>query len=362
MMERHRKALELLARGTVIPATPLALNERRELDEQTQRVLMRYYLDSGVGGIATAVHSTQFAIRDPHVGLFERILELVADEISRYESRQGRTIVRIAGACGPTDQAKKEALLAVKHGYDAVLLSPGGLSHLTEEELLRRTEAVAEILPVIGFYLQPAVGGRTFSYAYWERLCAIKNVVAIKAAPFDRYRTLDVVRAAALSARSAEIALYTGNDDNIVLDLLTTWRFRQNGKTYEKRFAGGLLGHWCVWTHRVVDLFEAIRSIRESDALPIEWLTRAQEVTDANAAFFDAANGFRGCIPGLHEVLRRQGIFKNTLCLDPDERLSPVQKEEIDRVYAMYPHLNDDDFVRDNLSQWAMVPDGDKKL
>ena len=356
-MDRHHKALEALVQGTVIPATPLALDAGRRLDERTQRTLMRYYLHSGVGGIATAVHSTQFAIRDPRVALFERILELVADEISLYEQKEGRTIVRIAGVCGPSEQAKQEAKLAQKHGYDAVLLSPGGLAHLSESELLRRTETVAQILPVVGFYLQPAVGGRVFSYTYWEKLCSIKNVVAIKVAPFDRYRTLDVVRAAALSARSDEIALYTGNDDNIVLDLLTTWRFRQNGKTYEKRFAGGLLGHWCVWTHQVVALFEAIRVAREKDMLPTDWLTRAQEVTDANAAFFDAANGFKGCIPGLHEVLRRQGIFHNILCLDPDEALSPGQLEEIDRVYAMYPHLNDDAFIRTHLDRWRTNPD-----
>lgn len=355
-MASREKALKILAQGTVIPATPLALDERRGLDEGTQRTLMRYYLDSGVGGIATAVHSTQFAIRDPRIGLFEKILELVADEISLHEEKQSRTIVRIAGACGPTDQAETEARLADRYGYDAVLLSPGGLAHLSEDELLQRTERVAEILPVIGFYLQPAVGGRVFSYAYWERLCSIKNVVAIKVAPFDRYRTLDVVRAAALSGRSGEIALYTGNDDNIVLDLLTTWRFRQNGRTYEKRFAGGLLGHWCVWTRQVVSLFESIRAIREGDALPMAWLTRAQEVTDANGAFFDAANGFKGCIPGLHEVLKRQGLFRNTLCLDPDEKLSPGQMAEIDRVYAMYPHLNDDGFIRDNLSRWRTNP------
>lgn len=356
-MDRHAKALKILAEGTVIPATPLALTEERKFDETTQRALMRYYLDSGVGGIATAVHSTQFAIREPRVGLFERILELVAEEIAAYERGRDRTIVRIAGVCGPLEQAEKEAALAVRHGYDAVLLSPGGLAHLSEEDLLQRTRAVAERIPVIGFYLQPAVGGRAFSYGYWEALCAIENVVAIKVAPFDRYRTLDVVRAAALSERAGDIALYTGNDDNIVLDLLTTWRFRRDGKIYEKRFVGGLLGHWCVWTRQVVSLFESIRSARGNDVLATEWLTRAQEVTDANGAFFDAANEFKGCISGLHEVLRRQGLFENTLCLDPDERLSPGQMEEIDRVYAMYPHLNDDPFVRENLSRWRTAPE-----
>ena len=353
-MERHEKALKILTEGTVIPATPLALTEERKLDETTQRVLTRYYLDSGVGGIATAVHSTQFAIREPRFGLFERILELVAEEVAVYERGQNRTIVRIAGVCGPIEQAEREAALAVRHGYDAVLLSPGNLARLSEEDLLQRTRAVAEKIPVIGFYLQPAVGGRAFSYGYWEALCAIENVVAIKVAPFDRYRTLDVVRAAAFSER--DIALYTGNDDNIVLDLLTTWRFRRGEKTYEKRFVGGLLGHWCVWTRRVVSLFESIRSARGNDVLPTEWLTRAQEVTDANGAFFDAANGFKGCIPGLHEVLRRQGLFGNVLCLNPDEKLSPGQMEEIDRVYAMYPHLNDDSFVRDNLNRWKTAP------
>lgn len=351
-MTRHEKALEILARGTVIPATPLALDKNRAFDEKTQRTLMRYYLDCGVGGIATAVHSTQFAIRDPRIGLFEPILKLVAEEIDTFEARSGRTVVRVAGACGPTEQALREAQLALKYGYDTVLLSPGGLADMTEDELLRRTEAVAKVLPVIGFYLQPAVGGRAFGYPYWEKLCAIDNVVAIKSAPFDRYLTLDVIRAAAFSPRSAKIALYTGNDDNIITDLLTTWRFVQGSRTLTKRFSGGLLGHWCVWTHRVVEIFEQLQAARENDVIPAKWLTLAQEITDANGALFDRAHGFRGCIAGLHEVLRRQGIFKNILCLDPQETLSPGQMEEIDRVYAMYPHLNDNDFVREHFDEW----------
>jgi hypothetical protein len=250
------------------------------------------------------------------------------------------------------EQAVKEAEIAKKYGYDAVLLSPGGLNSLSEDELVERTKAVAEIMPVIGFYLQSAVGGRAFSYNYWERICEIDNVVAIKAAPFNRYQTLDLVRAAALSSRSDKIALYTGNDDNIVLDLITKYKFNVNGKAYEKRFVGGLLGHWSVWAKTAVELFKMLNEAVEKNNITPEILSLAIEVTHTNAVFFDVANGFKGCIAGLHEVLRRQGILEGIWCLNPNETLSNGQSEEIDRVYKMYPHLNDDEFVKQNLAKW----------
>ena len=351
-MTRHELALEKLHAGTVIPANPLALNEDRSFDERHQRAVARYYLDAGVGGLAVGVHTTQFEIRKPEHDLLERVLRVAKEEAARFEERTGEVIVMVAGACGPTEQAVSEAALAKRLGYDAVLLSPGGLNHLTEEEMLARTAAVAEVMPVIGFYLQTAVGGRAFSYSYWQRLCEIENVVAIKAAPFNRYYTLDVVRAAALSSRADEIALYTGNDDNIVLDLVSSYKFTEGGVTYEKGFVGGLLGHWSVWTKRAVELFARCREVRGCDAIPYELMRLAGEVTDANAVFFDAANGFAGCIAGLHYVLRRQGLFQGLWCLNPDEAMSAGQEEEIERIYRAYPHLNDDAFVAEHLERW----------
>ena len=351
-MQRHEKALKKLHEGTVIPANPLALNENREFDEKRQRALARYYLDAGAGGLAVGVHTTQFEIRDPKHNLLERVLTVAKEEADRFEERTGEVVVTVAGVCGKTEQAISEAMLAKRLGYDAVLLSPGGLGALSEDEMVARTEAVAKVMPVIGFYLQPAVGGRAFTYNYWERICAIKGVVAIKAAPFNRYLTLDVVRAAALSSRADEIALYTGNDDNIVIDLISKYKFEKAGKTYEKSFVGGLLGHWSVWTKKAVEIFEKCKAARTLDAIPAEMLVLANEVTDTNAAFFDTANGFKGCIAGLHEVLRRQGLFEGTWCLNPDEAMSKGQLEEINRVYAAYPHLNDDAFIKENLESW----------
>ncbi len=351
-MDRHAKALQLLSKGAIIPATPLALDENRCFDPTTQRVLMRYYLDSGVDGIATAVHSTQFEIRNPEINLFEPILKIVKEEIDDYEEKTGRVIIRIAGVCGDKEQAVKEAKLALEYGYDAVLLSPGGLNHISEEEMLERTKLVAQIIPVIGFYLQTSVGGRKFSYDYWTKFCEIENVVAIKCASFNRYTTLDVVRAAALSPRSKEITLYTGNDDNIIIDLLTKYKFENQGKVYEKVFEGGLLGHWCVWTHRAVEIFREIKKVKNQEVIPQKWLTLAAEITDVNSALFDTSNDFRGCVPGLHEVLRRQGIFNNILCLNKEETLSDGQLEEINRVYDMYLDLNDDEFIKENISKW----------
>lgn len=351
-MDRKSKVLEILKSGTVIPATPLALDENRNFDEYSERLLMKYYLNCGVGGIATAVHSTQFEIRDPEVNLLERILKLVSDEITNFENKTGKVIVKVAGVCGKVEQAVAEAKLAKKYGYDAVLLSPGGLNDLTEDELVVRTEAVAEVIPVIGFYLQTAVGGRHFSYQYWQKICEIPNVVAIKAAPFNRYMSLDVVRAAALSTRSDEITLYTGNDDNIVIDLLSTYKFEIEGKCYEKCFEGGLLGHWSVWTKRAVELFELCKKEKGKEQISAEMLSLANAVTDSNAVLFDGANDFAGCIPGLHYVLKRQGLMQSLNCINPNEVLSDGQAKEIERIYDMYPQLVDDDFIKENIEKW----------
>lgn len=351
-MNRHEKALGILKKGTVIPATPLVLDENRKIDEKGIRLLMKYYLNCGVGGIATAVHTTQFEIRKPEIALFDPILKIVSEEIDGFEKKNNKVIVKVAGVCGAAEQAVREAETAKKYGYDAVLLSPGGLNSLSEAELIERTARVAEIMPVIGFYLQTAVGGRVFSYDYWEKICATENVAAIKCASFNRYQTLDVVRAAAMSERSGEITLYTGNDDNIVIDLLTEYSFDKNGKTVKRGFDGGLLGHWSVWTKKAVEIFNRIKEEKGKEAVSKEMLTLAAQVTDSNGAFFDTANNFSGCIPGLHEVLRRQGLMKNIYCLNPEEMLSKGQAEEIDRVYRAYPHLNDDKFIADNIEAW----------
>lgn len=328
-----------LHQGLAIPAHPLALTASRKLDERRQRALSRYYIAAGVGGLAVGVHTTQFAIRDPAVGLFEPVLVLAKEEMDRAN----QALVRIAGVCGQTKQAVAEATLIRELGYHAGLLSLGAMRHATDDELIAHCRAVAEIIPVIGFYLQPSVGGRVLPFAFWRRFAEIENVVAIKIAPFNRYQTLDVVRAV-IEAERDDIALYTGNDDNIVADFLTPYRI--NGK--ERRIIGGLLGHWSVWTKRSVELLD---HCRHADATP-DLLRLGVEVTDSNAAFFDAANGFHGCIAGLHEVLRRQGLFEGIWCLDENEGLSPGQREEIDRVYAAYPHLNDDEFVAQRRDDW----------
>jgi dihydrodipicolinate synthase/N-acetylneuraminate lyase len=341
----------VLARGVVIPAHPLALTAERRFDERRQRALSRYYISAGVGGLAVGVHTTQFAIRDPHIGLFEPVLKIAAEEMDRADKTRDEPLVRIAGICGDTAQATREAQLLADLGYHAGLLSLAALKNADHHALVQHCRAVSEIVPIIGFYLQPAAGGRILPYRFWREFMEIENVVAIKIAPFNRYQTLDVLRAVAESGR--EIALYTGNDDNIVIDLLTRFEFQTNGGTKQLRIVGGLLGHWAVWTRKAVELLiDCQVAAGAAQGIPEELVRRAVEVTDSNAAFFDAANRFAGCIAGLHEVLRRQGLLEGTWCLDPHEEMSPGQREEIDRVYRAYPHLNDDAFVAQHLHEW----------
>jgi len=341
-----------LQKGLVIPAHPLALTARRTLDERRQRALARYYIAAGSGGLAVGVHTTQFEIRDPKIGLFKPVLQLAAEEMTRADAQRTTPLVRIAGICGPTDQATREAALLRELGYHAGLLSLAALRNADENTLLDHCQQVSQILPIIGFYLQPAVGGRVLPYSFWRRFAEIPAVIAIKMAPFNRYQTIDVVRAVAEAGR-ADIALYTGNDDNIVMDLLTPYRFVVNAKPVERRITGGLLGHWSVWTQKAVQLLEEChRLIGAGDQVPAEMLRRNIEVTDSNAAFFDAANAFAGCIAGLHEVLRRQGLLEGIWCLNPNETLGPGQLAEINRVYAAYPHLNDDAFIAQHRDQW----------
>jgi len=342
----------MLGSGMVIPAHPLALNADRKLDERRQRALTRYYCEAGAGGVAVGVHTTQFAIRDPRIGLLEPVLEMAAETVGESERSLGRRIVKIAGICGPAAEALREAELARGLGYDAGLLSLGALRDAAASELIAHCRAVAAEIPIFGFYLQPAVGGRILDGEFWRRFLEIENVVAIKVAPFNRYLTLDVLRALAESGREAEVALYTGNDDNIVADLLTEFRVFARGRAVSIRFAGGLLGHWAVWTKRAVELLEQVRQCRSHPDLTANVLARSAEITDANAALFDAKNGFAGCIAGLHEILRRQGFLEGRWCLDPNEDLSPGQMEEIDRVCRSYPHLHDDAFVAANLDRW----------
>jgi dihydrodipicolinate synthase/N-acetylneuraminate lyase len=329
-----------LISGLVIPAHPLALNRERKLDERRQRALTRYYLAAGAGGIAVGVHTSQFAIRDPSIGLFEPVLQIAMEEMRE------QPIVKIAGVCGKLPQALSEAAVAARIGYHAVLLSLAALPDASIAELIEHSRAVASIIPIIGFYLQPSVGGRVLSHAFWREFCQIENVVAIKVAPFNRYQTLEVIRALAISGRTQEIALYTGNDDNILIDLLTAYDL--DGERI--RFAGGLLGHWAVWTKKAVAHLAAAK--QHSNDNSSDLLTLAQQITDANAALFDPSHHFRGCIPGIHEILRRQGLLEGRWCLDPREDLSPGQAEEIDRVCRLYPHLQDDEFVQAHLDEW----------
>jgi len=341
-----------LLRGLVIPAHPLALTAERRLDERRQTALTRYYCDAGAGGVAVGVHTTQFAIREPQVRLLEPVLRLAIDVVRAHRGRGGPSLLAVAGVCGPTAQAVAEAHLARSLGYDLGLLSLGALGDATNEELLAHCRRVAEVIPLFGFYLQPAVGGRILDYGFWRGLLELEDVAAIKVAPFNRYQTLDVMRALADSGRGGEVALYTGNDDAIVADLLTGFPAGTGGGEAPVRFAGGLLGQWAVWTSKAVDLLGRAREARRSGARVAELLADGARLTDANAAIFDVRGGFAGCIAGIHEVLRRQGLLAGRWCLDPHEDLSPGQADEIDRVCASYPQLADDDFVRDHLDGW----------
>lgn len=342
-------ARQHLRDGTVIPAHPLALTRARALDERHQRALTRYYVDAGAGGIAVGVHTTQFAIREH--GLYAPVLELAAETARTQLARTPRPFVLVAGLVGSTSQAVAEAETALTYGYDVGLLSLGALAHADTEALLAHCGAVAAVMPLFGFYLQPAVGGRVLDYGFWRELAEIPNLWAIKIAPFDRYRTIDVVRAIGESGRE-DVALYTGNDDNIVGDLLTPFPVASGGDARVRWMDGGLLGQWAVWTSRAVSLLDRVRAARGGGVLDTDLLREGAALTDANSAIFDAANRFTGCIPGIHEVLRRQGLLEGTWCLDPHEALSPGQAEEIDRVCRDYPFLTDDEFVADRLDGW----------
>ena len=338
-----------LGTGVVIPAHPLALTADRALDERHQRALTRYYVDAGAGGVAVGVHTTQFAIRRPAHGLLRPVLELAAESAREWLGARARTFALVAGAVGQTAQAVAEAELAASLGYDLVLLSLGALPDASDADLVAHCRAVADVLPVFGFYLQPAVGGRVLGYEFWRAFAEIERVWAIKIAPFNRYQTLDVVRAVADAGRS-DIALYTGNDDAIVPDLVTPIPVGAYGDS--RRIVGGLLGQWAVWTHAAVALLHRAHRAVEARAVDVALLGEGAALTDANAAIFDVANGFAGCIPGIHEVLRRQGLLRGTWCLDPHEALSPGQAEQIDRVCRDHPSLTDDDFVRERLDAW----------
>ena len=334
-----------LHEGQVIPALPLALESDGTWSEKYQRALLRYYVAAGAGGIAVGVHSTQFAIRDEQHGLFEPLLKLAQTTLN--DACGDSNFARICGVCGQTEQASAEASLAREHGFHAALLSLIAWQDAPESTLLEHARAISGIIPIIGFYLQPAAGGRVFTYSFWRAFAEIENVVAIKMAPFNRYQTWDVVRAV-MDAGRDDIALYTGNDDNIIVDLLTPWTHGE-----QTRFiAGGLLGQWGVWTHTAVEMLNAIKAARTKNELPASWLSKNVKLTDANAVIFDAASQFSGCIPGIHEVLYRQGLLPSIRCLDPDEVLSPSQSREIDRVCAAYPHLTDDAFVAAHLADW----------
>jgi dihydrodipicolinate synthase/N-acetylneuraminate lyase len=330
----------LLRRGTVIPAHPLALDARRKLDTRRQRALARYYLDAGSGGLAVGVHATQFAIRD--AGLYEPVLKIAIEEAA------DRKVVLIAGLAGKTAQAKREAQIARGLGYHAGMLSLGAMKGASIDELVQHCAAIAAGIPLVGFYLQTAVGGIPLPMEFWRRFAAIENVVAIKIAPFNRYATLDVVRGVVAARAEERIALYTGNDDHILLDLAVPFEIPRGGEKVRVRIRGGLLGHWSVWTKTAVSLLKRIHEGKiDADLLALD-----ARVTDCNSAFFDVANNFAGCIPGCHEVLRRQGLLEGTWCLNPDEKLSPGQSEEIDRVYREHADLADDAFVRANLERW----------
>jgi hypothetical protein len=341
------EVLDALRKGVVIPAHPLALDANRKFDARRQRALTRYYLDAGSGGLAVGVHTTQFAIRE--AGLYQPVLELAMRTAGEW-SQAPR--VMIAGLAGRTAQAVKEAEVARGLGYHAGLLSLAAMKGANEDELIEHAQAIAREIPLIGFYLQPAVGGILLPASFWRRFAAIENVVAIKIAPFNRYRTLDVVRGVVEAGATDRITLYTGNDDHILLDLVTPYVVVVEGRATVVRIKGGLLGHWSVWVSNAVELLNRVHAVVATNTIPAGLLSLEAQITDCNAAIFDVANDFHGVICGCHEILRRQGLLEGIWCLDPDETLGPGQREEIDRVCAAYPHLNDDGFVRANLDRW----------
>jgi len=343
----QKAALDLLRAGTVIPAHPLALTAARELDERRQRALTRYYLDAGAGGLAVGVHTTQFAIRE--VGLYDRVLSLAAETAAAWTDRQ---LAMVAGLAGPTAQAVAEAKVAVSLGYNAGLLSLAAMKGQSEDQLIAHCEAVAAEIPLIGFYLQSAVGGLHLDANFWARFAAIPNVVAIKVAPFNRYKTIDVVRGIVAAGAEHKVTLYTGNDDHIVLDLVTPFTVMRGTEPVTMRFKGGLLGHWSVWTKGAVEIFNRCRSEVGRGSISDDLLGLDARVTDCNSAFFDVANDFHGCIAGCHEILRRQGLLEGIWCLDPAEGLSPGQAEELTRVSDLHADLADDAFIRANLDRW----------
>ncbi len=345
--------LDVLRRGTVIPAHPLALTQDGKFDERHQRALTRYYCAAGAGGVAVGVHTTQFEIRQPQHGLFKPVLELARETAAACAASLGRPVVLIGGICGKTPQALEEAAFLNETGYDAGLLSLAALKDETVPELLAHCRAVAEILPIMGFYLQPAVGGRVLPAGFWRQFAEIENVIAIKMAPFNRYQTFDVVRAVAEAGRAGDLALYTGNDDNILIDLTTRYVFCCPQGDVALSLAGGLLGQWACWTKRAVEHLDRIKRIRSAGSdVPMEILTLATQMTLANKAIFDADRAFAGCIPGISYVLCRQGLMNHIGTLDPADRLSPGQADQIDHIIRQYPHLTDDEFVQANRDIW----------
>lgn len=341
------QTLIALRQGQVIPATPLALDANRQFEPRRQRALLRYYLDAGSGGLAVGVHTTQFEIRN--TGLYQPVLRLAAEEM---QARHDPALVRIAGLVGNTEQAVAEAHIARDLGYHAGLLSLAAWKGRNVDDIIAHCARIADEIAIVGFYLQPSVGGFDLGADFWRRFAEIENVVAIKVARFDRYRTLDVMHGVVAAGAEDRITMYTGNDDHIVADLVTPFTVMRDGEAVNMRFMGGLLGHWSVWASRAVEILNRCHAAVAAGTVPADILALDSQVTDCNAAFFDVANGFAGCIAGCHEVLRRQGLLEGIWLLDPDENLSPGQKQQIDRVYGAYPHLNDDAFVAANLARW----------
>ena len=345
--------LDLVRQGTVIPAAPLALNARRQLDERRQRALMRYYIEAGAGGVAVGMHFTQFEIRVPGIDMFEPVLRLCSEELDRLAESTGRPVIKVAGFSGRTETALRQAEMARDMGYHIGIASLAAFRGAMEQEMIHHMRELAKVMPMFGFYLLTGVGGIPLPYSFWRELVEIENVIGIKIAPFDRYGTIDVARALADSGRAEDITLYTGNDDSIVYDFITPYRFGPPDSAQTVRIRGGLLGQWACWTKCSVELHARLLKLSESgEPVTPELLTLSAQITDANAALFDPAHQYAGSIPGVNEILRRQGLLEGTWTLKRDEVLSPGQLEEIDRVCAAYPHLTDDDFVRHNLERW----------